>query len=298
VLPLTDHTPPICNYEGSDYQENFWDRADRTYEDATEAVALRRLVPNSGDRMLEIGAGAGRHTHRFGGYKQVVLLDYSETQLRQAMERLGTGRRLVYVAADAYRLPFEPGAFDGVTMIRTLHHMADPNAVIAQVRKVLAGEATFVLEFANKRNLKAILRWMARRQDWNPFTPESVEFAELNFDFHPSRVRQWLDQSGFKISRQLTVSHFRLPVLKHVVPNRLLVAMDAMLQWTGALWQLTPSVFVRSHANGPALQEQIPWCCPNCGAGKLHAEREAMRCTSCDREWPIKAGIYDFRLGK
>ena len=37
-------TPPICNYEGSDYQTSFWEQGGRQYEDAvaqyTEAVRL------------------------------------------------------------------------------------------------------------------------------------------------------------------------------------------------------------------------------------------------------------------
>jgi SAM-dependent methyltransferase len=261
-----------------------------------EAIALKRLIPRSGQRMLEIGAGAGRNTPRFGGYDQVVLLDYSETQLRQAMERLASDTRLLFVAADAYYLPFEAGAFDGVSMIRTLHHMTDPQAAIRQVRNVIAGEATFILEFASKRNLKAILRWLARRQDWNPFSRDSVEFAELNFNFHPGQVREWLRQVDFNISGQLTVSHLRTRLLKRIVPHQLLVAADSLLQWTGALWQLTPSVFLRSHARGPALSEQIPWKCPHCGGGGLHQEVDHMRCSGCDRAWPIRSGIYDFRI--
>ena len=50
--------------------------------------------------------------------------------------------------------------------------------------------ANFILEFANKRNMKSILRYALRRQTWSPFAPESVEFAPLNFDFHPRMCTQ------------------------------------------------------------------------------------------------------------
>src|SRR5512146_3263018 len=126
---------PICNYEGSDYQDSFWERGGRAYEDAVEAVALRRLLPPGGQRLLEIGAGAGRNTLRYRGFEQVVLLDYSRTQLQQAQQRLGRSERFLYVAADAYRLPFVPGLFDAATMIRVLHHMADAPRVLGQVRQ-------------------------------------------------------------------------------------------------------------------------------------------------------------------
>ncbi len=185
-------TPPVCSYEGSDYQERFWDQGDRAYEDRVEAIALRRLLPASGRRLLELGAGAGRNTPRYAGFEHIVLVDYSRTQLEQAQQRLGTGRRYTYVAADIYRLPFAPSAFPAATMIRTLHHMADPQAALRQVRRGLATGGTFVLEFANKRNLKSIARWLLRRQTWSPFDRSPVEFAKLNFDFHPQAVADWL----------------------------------------------------------------------------------------------------------
>ena len=130
-------TPPVCNYEGSDYQTSFWDQGGRKYEDACEAVALRRMLPPAGKHLLELGAGAGRNTPRYAGYEKVTLLDYSHTQLEQARQRLGDDERYRYVAADIYHLPFMPGVFDGATMIRTLHHMADARRALDQVRAAL-----------------------------------------------------------------------------------------------------------------------------------------------------------------
>src|SRR5512146_1111852 len=195
-------TPPVCDYEGSDYQTSFWDKGGREYEDRTEAIALRRLLPKSGRLLLELGAGAGRNTPRYVGFERIVLVDYSRTQLGQAQARLGDSAKYVYVAADIYRLPFVDGLFDAATMIRTLHHMADAPKALAQVRSALAPDATFVLEFANKRNLKAILRYWLGRQDWDPFGPEPVEFASLNFDFHPRTVDIWLETLRFRIDRR------------------------------------------------------------------------------------------------
>src|SRR5215475_10248258 len=137
------NTPPICNYEGSDYQTSFWDQGGRAYEDRTEAIALKRMLPEKGRILLELGAGAGRNTPRYSGFERVVLLDYSRTQLEQAQERLGKSDRFIYVAADVYRLPFVDGLFDAATMIRVLHHMADAKKALGQVRNVLQPGATF-----------------------------------------------------------------------------------------------------------------------------------------------------------
>ncbi len=163
--------PRIMDYEGSTYRSDFWEGQGRDYEDRVERVALRRLLPGEGKRLLEIGAGFGRLTDEYAGFEQVVLLDYSLSHLQDAQARLGSSPRFVYVAADVYKMPFLPGVFDAVTMVRVLHHMADVPAAFAQVRKVIVKDGSFILEYANKRNFKALMRYFAGRQTWSPLTP-------------------------------------------------------------------------------------------------------------------------------
>ncbi len=290
------NNPPVCNYEGSDYQRTFWEEGGRNYEDAVEAVALGRLLPSSGRLMLELGAGAGRNTPRYTGYQKIVLLDYSRSQLELARQRLGDSDRYIYVAANVYHLPFVDGLFDGATMIRTLHHMAEPRQALEGIRKVLQKDAAFILEYANKRNLKSILRFSLGRQSWNPFSPEPIEFAALNYDFHPATVRAWLKASRFAVRRQLTVSHYRMGFFKKLFPLRLLVWMDSQAQLSGDLWQLSPSVFTLCHAMGetPNASEGAFFRCPHCG-GLLKDTPPLIACPSCGKTYPVEGGIYDFR---
>ena len=302
---MTD--PPICDYEGSDYQTSFWEQGGREYEDRAEAIALRHLLPPSGHLLLELGAGAGRNTPRYAGYERIVLLDYSRTQLEQARARLGDSPRFIYVAADIYRLPFVAGLFDGATMIRTLHHMQDAPRALAQVRRALQPGGIFVLEYANKRNLKAILRYLLGGQTWSPFTPEPVEFAALNFDFHPETVRRWLADLGFRVEQIRTVSRFRAGPLKRLVPARWLAALDELFQPTGALIQLRPSVFVRASVVGrdaiprfaeisPPAANELSWFqCPECGHHQLEDKGNHLACPNCGRKWAVRDGIYDFK---
>lgn len=295
------NTPPVCNYEGSDYQQSFWEQGGRQYEDLAEGIAFKRMLPKSGNFMLELGAGAGRNTPRYAGFNRIVVLDYSTTQLAQAQERLGRSDKYIYVAADIYRLPFLEHSFDAATMIRALHHMADAPKALGQIRNVLQPGAIFILEFANKLNLKAILRYWLGRQSWNPFTLEPVEFVKLNFDFHPKAIRNWLTELGFKIEKTLTVSHFRLGFLKRFIPAKLLAALDGLLQPTGAFVQVTPSVFVKAMIKGERKQATTPvnvfelFKCPECGHGNLYDKKDHLHCTFCNADWNVVDGIYDFR---
>jgi ubiquinone/menaquinone biosynthesis C-methylase UbiE len=293
----TDTPPPVCDYEGSTYQTEFWDEGGRAYEDRAEAVALKRLLPPGGELRLELGAGAGRNTSRYEGYKRIVLLDYSTTQLQQARARLGDSDRYIYVAADVYRLPFVPGLFDGATLIRVLHHLADGQAALNQIRQVMRPGGMFILEFANKQNVKAIARYLLRRQAWNPFSPEPIEFVELNYNFHPATTREWLRKAGFTIERQLTVSHFRIWMLKRIFPASLLVALDSLAQLTGNWWQFSPSVFVRNRTVGdtPVATPGAFFKCPQCGSMKLEEGDSVLVCGGCGVKWAVQDGIYNFK---
>ena len=293
-------TPPVCDYEGSDYQTSFWEHGGRQYEDLAEAIALKNLLPASGQLLLELGAGAGRNTPRYTGYERIVLLDYSRTQLQQARARLGSSPRFIYVAADIYKLPFIDGLFDGATMIRTLHHMAEAPRALAQVRRVLEPGGIFILEYANKLNLKAILRYWLGKQSWSPFTHEPVEFEKLNFDFHPAAIREWLAQLTFSVQKVLTVSHFRLGLLKRAIPAKLLAGLDGLLQPTGAWFQFSPSVFLRAQLAGTAAAKRPEnpldfFRCPECSTHPLQDQGAALLCTGCGKKWGIHDGIYDFR---
>jgi ubiquinone/menaquinone biosynthesis C-methylase UbiE len=289
-------TPPICDYTDSDYQSTFWDTGGRRYEDAVEAIALKRLLTKPGKLMLELGAGAGRNTPRYNMYEQIVLLDYSRTQLLQARERLGSNPNYRYVAADIYKLPFVDALFDGATMIRTLHHMADARQALSEVHRVQTNGGVFVLEFANKRNLKSILRYLLGRQKWSPFTTEQVEFVALNFNFHPKTVRKLLAEVGYELKDQLSVSHFRTGLLKRSLPHSLLVGADKLLQPTGRIWQVSPSIFTLSQAkNNAAASPGSFFQCPACHTS-LPENDTSITCPGCQRIWQYEDGIYDFRI--
>ncbi|MBE2271697.1 MAG: methyltransferase domain-containing protein, partial [Anaerolinea sp.] len=223
------------------------------------------------------------------------LLDYSLSQLQFAQEHLGRSPRYIYVAADAYHLPFQSGIFDCTTIVRVLHHMSNVAAVLDQIRRVMSPGGTLILEHANKRNIKAILRYAFHQQDWNPYDLSPVEFVELNFDFHPDHIVQELTRAGFDLQARLPVSFFRLQTLKDKVPLEVLVGLDNLLQATGALY--SPSIFTKSSAAGSTpdnTHHETLFACPECG-GDVVRSGEILTCRRDGRRWAVRDGIYDFK---
>ncbi|MGD2076849.1 MAG: methyltransferase domain-containing protein [Chloroflexota bacterium] len=295
---MTDR-PPVCDYEGSNYRTRFWENQGRDYEDRVERIALQQLMPGAGDTLIDIGAGFGRLSDEYAGYERVVLFDYSRSLLREAQDRLGDDPRFIFVAGDWYRMPFVDGLFETLVQVRTIHHAADVPALFRQLARIAQPAADYILEFASKRHLKAIARYWTGRQKWSPFQPAPLEFADLNFDFHPRWIRTELANAGFVPGHIRTVSHFRLPLLKRVVPLELLVKMDSLAQLTGDWWQLTPSVFVASQAplDSPAAAPGTFFVCPECQTPLGEAQQQVLTCPNeaCAQRWSFEDGLYDFK---
>jgi SAM-dependent methyltransferase len=292
VFPVKQ-PPRICDYEGSPYRRVFWEDADRAYEDATERLAVHAMLSPAGDRLLDIGAGFGRLVDLYGGYRQVFLLDFARSMLDDA--RSHHGDRCVYVCADLYRLPFATGALDACVQVRVLHHVERIDDAFAEVARVLAPGGAYVLEFANKRHLKAILRFAAGRQAESPFAPAPYEFVPLNWDHHPAEVRRALRASRLFVAAERAVSHFRAPALKRRLAPSTLARLDAAIGAPLAPLALAPSQFVRAVRHGAPVTGAGLWRCPDCGHEPLADAADAVPCPNCGRRWPIVDGVHIFR---
>jgi hypothetical protein len=121
-----------------------------------------------------------------------------------------------------------------------------------EIARITAPAGVYVTEFANKRNLKAIVRYMLGRgkPGESPFSLEPYEFVSLNIDYHPRHICAVLEKMGFVVENELGASFFRLPWLKRLAPASLLARLDALLQERAAPARLTPSIFLRSSLSG------------------------------------------------
>jgi len=283
----------LCDYEGSAYRTEFWEGQGRGYEDAAERIALGKLLPPEGDVVVEVGAGFGRLAELYDGYRRVILVDHSRSLLAEACERWGKDGRFAFVAADLHRLPLVDGAADTLVTVRVLHHVSDVPAALSELARVVAPGGCYVLEYANKRNLKELLRWLVGRSRKAPFSREPVEFVALNYNFHPEYVDRALAEVGLRIEQRLSVSLFRVGFLKRRF-SKALARIDGWLQGPTASLTPGPSIFLRTHKEGAEERPGGIFKCPGCQT--LLEEREgAMTCSVCGGAWQAQEGIYDFR---
>jgi demethylmenaquinone methyltransferase/2-methoxy-6-polyprenyl-1,4-benzoquinol methylase len=111
-------------------------------------------VVEPGDRVLDSCSGTGDLALaclRAGG--RVTGLDFSERMLERARLK---SREIEWVRGDALALPFEDGAFDAATVGFGIRNLADLEAGLAELRRVLRpGGRLGVLEITRPRGLLA-----------------------------------------------------------------------------------------------------------------------------------------------
>jgi ubiquinone/menaquinone biosynthesis C-methylase UbiE len=100
-------------------------------------------------KLLEVGCGVGAQSELLlQSFPQVKLvgIDVNAAQVDTAAHRLGPafGARAEFRCMDARRMAFEDRTFDGAFLCWVLEHVAEPEHVLAEVRRVLRPGAPIV----------------------------------------------------------------------------------------------------------------------------------------------------------
>jgi ubiquinone/menaquinone biosynthesis C-methylase UbiE len=138
---------------------------DVAHSDRVAEAAVRRLGHLAVARdwsYLDVGCGNGAAAllvaDRFG--MRVVGVDVDPQQIALARAAAGDRTDVLFVTADATRLPFEDGRFDIVASSKTTHHVPRWSSALGEMRRVLKPRGYLVYA-----DLKAPswLAWVVRR---------------------------------------------------------------------------------------------------------------------------------------
>jgi demethylmenaquinone methyltransferase / 2-methoxy-6-polyprenyl-1,4-benzoquinol methylase len=179
----------------------------RRWKRQTVALALHR---GSAKRILDICCGTGDLcflAERMGA-RRVTGLDFTLPMLAVARRRkLAAGSGSLFTEGDALRLPFPDGAFDAITVSYGLRNIADPEAALAEMRRVLApGGRAIILDFGKPENRIAAALYGAFLHTMMPAVgwlfhgdPETYLYIPASLERYPGQrgVAELMKKTGF-----------------------------------------------------------------------------------------------------
>jgi len=202
-------------------------------------VDFDKLPVGPGDRVLDMGAGGGRHAFavaRRGA--DVVALDMSEKDLREVQEMFGAlqlegevppGATAQAVRGDAYRLPFTDACFDRVIAAEVLEHLPADTDAMAELFRVLKPGGLIAV---------TVPRWGPEKLCWALSDDyHEVEGGHVRI-YKGSQLRSRLERTGLHYEGEHHAHALHAPYwwLKCAVgvtndSNPLVRAYHAMLVW-------------------------------------------------------------------
>lgn len=252
-MSQTQSTDAIPDYEGYDYSL-VWRR--RGIEDRAEKAVVAGWA--MGGTGIELAGGFGRLTEVIEKkMDRMFMLDYSLSNLRRASERL---RRTRLIRAPMDDLPFDDDSFDFVALVRAIHHVPDPDAVLDEVVRVARDGATFVLGIANEGTGR-----------------ESV-FVRVTAEGHRiySTPLRRFDRAGLERVEVRGVGAFDNAIGRGLERLTPLAKLDVK---TSRLWPAKPMLFVRYRVRkSPGRKEPLVRC--KCGGAILDGT-----CPTCGRKY-------------
>lgn len=238
-------------YDSCHYAD-FW--TGREYEDQSERIALKKFFNQIPEResILDIGGGYGRLATLYSPlFKKCQIVDPSEILLKQGLSNLSHLSNIEFKIGKSDNLPV--GHFDVVLMVRVVHHLPDLQPTFRQVYTSLQPHGYYILEFANKIHFLAIFKALilgnlSYLSNLEPVDVRSEKAKKerkiLFFNHHPKKVENLLEKSGFKVIDKLSVSNFRHPFLKKIVPLNILLFFENLLQKPLSKIYFGPSIFL------------------------------------------------------
>jgi ubiquinone/menaquinone biosynthesis C-methylase UbiE len=236
----------------------------REYEHKSEIIALKAFLQRIKKikSILEIGAGFGRLVPSYAfRAKKIILSDPSGKTLKIARETFAEKKNIKYIHSSIENLPVKirPSSISLVIMVRVIHHIQDIDEAFTIVRRLISPGGYFILEFANKKHIKATIKeffkgnfLFSKNQTTRDIRSQrSKKLGTLPFlNYHPDKIKGILSQYGFEVIEIRSVSNIRSPFLKRIFSTDILISIESLLQKPLSLIDFGPSIFILARKRG------------------------------------------------
>ncbi len=129
---------------------------------------VRRMDLRSGERVLDLGCGAGWATRLLArlvgegpqGHGQVVGLDISDEMVRRARAASRDFENVMFVHGSAQQIPWEENFFDKVLSVESFYYYPDQDRVLHELFRVMAPRGRLFILINLYKDNPYSLRWI------------------------------------------------------------------------------------------------------------------------------------------
>jgi ubiquinone/menaquinone biosynthesis C-methylase UbiE len=147
-----------------------------------------------------------------------------------------------------FKICLSDKAFDAALTIRVVHHLPDLQKAIKEIHRILKPNGFFIIEFPNKIHGKSVIKAiLGRKLNYLlSHVPQDISSQKgVSFiNYHPNHVKSLLISGQFRVIKILSVSNFRNPIFKKLIPLPILLFLESMLQPWLARLNFGPSIFI------------------------------------------------------
>lgn len=146
------------------------------YFDEVEGYIVRNYLGQMGQVVVDLGSGTGRLIPQFRQHqKEVLALDLSFNDLVLSKDTATSDDSVLFICADAARLPIGNGTVDAVVAMGIYQHIADIKPHFFEAARVLKDEGVFIFSVWNRRPL---LHFPGLELDCNQVGHEASDVAK------------------------------------------------------------------------------------------------------------------------
>lgn len=150
---------------------------------------IKAVLPHVSGRLLDIGCGTNSLVKTYNGNGVGVdVFQWGGADL---------------IVKDTSSLPFDSGSFDTITIIASLNHIPNREAVLAEAHRLLTKDGTLIVTMIPPVVSRV---WHFLRKPWDADQHERGMKPGEVYGIPAKRVKQLLSQSGFNVISEEYIS--------------------------------------------------------------------------------------------
>ena len=175
-----------------EYHVLYGDRSQTEADDFIKTLVNQTVLGENGQRILDLGCGAGRHAAAMASHgNRVIGMDLSSNSIASARSmHADLHDRLDFREGDMRNIDsyFDSNSFEVVTMLFTsfgyFESDEEHSKTLQSVRRVLSANGTFILDFLNLDHVNQ-----------NLIPSERIEKGDVLFDINRRIAGGWIQKS-------------------------------------------------------------------------------------------------------